>query len=690
MSQLAMLPIVLAGSLALSGLLVLPGFRIAARLAGPIDRGFAPLAFALAASTLLLLAVAVPLLAIGVFSGGVLALVALVLAAWSLPSFLHWLRRTTGGRSWWTAAWIGALVVPWLLVTLEAGFPPADRLQWYYAEVGRQLDAAGGIPTSVAEWGREVRWLPDYLVFDVISRAHGALLPGIGGAEAISAWRLPTAALSIATMFAVLRLWIGRSPALLGTALIAGGTFFLAKFNAYKPEALGILLGLVALWLVVQGLRSGRRSWVLTAGLLFGLDLSVHAIAAVATGLLAAGFGTAEWLLARRPRLALADGLVRAAVLGLALSIALGVALQGRAVVASQALAPALIGGEDPTWTFFLHSTGVFTEPLPAPPARPLAGGVSFPWAAFRVTSAFGWWLLATVGVGLFLLAAFGGRRGRAAVLGIGLSAVLLGATIAFFALSFATYVPRWTGLVRFGQYVPLGVGIGLAFALEGFLRAWVRLADRPIPRHLPLIAAVVGVAWLLPWVIPRYASEPRIQPAGFEALARLEALAGPDDVVVSNVLTAGTIESFTGLENPLEARQPLIEESELLQAANDLLLAGHTFFVDPADRAYVDRLGARWVLVADDPATLGATATLGGSTAIIGGVAWLRPAWEGPGIAIHEVASPATDAARVDRSEPLPQALPTALAAVGFGIVALVLVRAPGFRWPPRRAGGR
>jgi hypothetical protein len=692
--QPTMLPLVLAGSVALAGLLVLPGFRLAARLGGPIDRGFAPLALAIASSVLLLLAIATPLLALGFFSGLAMAMVAVALALWSLPPFLHWVRRTVGrtegrspGRPLATAAWVAALAVPWVLVALEPGFPPADRLQWYYAEVGRQLAGAGGIPISVAEWGREVRWLPDYLVFDVISNTYAALLPGIGPAEAISAWRVPVAALSIVAVYALLRLWIGRSPAILGTALIAGGTFFVAKFNAYKPEAVGILLGLIALWLVVQGVRSGRRSWLLLAGLLYGADLSVHAVAAVATGLLGAGFGGAEWLLARRARRGLADGLVRAAVLGLALSVALGVGLQGRAIVASQALEPALVGGEDPTWAFFLASTGVFEDPLPSPPARPLAGGISFPWDGFRVTSAFGWWLLASVAVGLFLLAAFGGRRGRAAVLGLGVSGALLGLTIAFFALSFATYVPRWTGLVRFGQYVPLGVAVGVAFGLEGFLRAWTRVAERPVPRRLPLVAAIVGVAWLVPWVVPRYAAEPRIQPAGLEALARLEALAGPDDVVVSNVLTAGTIELFTGLEDPLEARQPLIEELGLLRAANDLLHEGHEFFDGPADRGFVDRLGARWVVVADDPAVLGATATLGGSTSGVAGVEWLRPAWQGPGIVIHEVVEPASGAARVDRLEPLPLAGPAALAMLAFGALLIVLARPPGRLRPPRLA---
>jgi hypothetical protein len=392
---------------------------------------------------------------------------------------------------------------------------------------------------------------------------------------------------------------------------------------------------------------------------------------------MAAGFGAAEWLFGRRPRAALADALVRAAVLGLVLSVALGIGLQGRALVASQALQPTLAAGEDPTWTFFLRSTGVFTEPEPEPPARPIAGGVSFPWDTLRVTSAFGWWVLATIAVGMFLLAALGGRKGRAGVVGFGLAGVLLTAAIAFFAVAFETYVPRWTGLVRFGQYVPFGVALGLAFAIEGFLRAWSRLAERRLPRLAPLVVGLVGVVWLAGWVTPRYLSEPRILPAGLEALAELRRVAAPGDVVVSNVLTSGTVELFTGLEAPLEARQPLIEEPGFLAAANDLLLAGHRFFDGGRDRTFVDGLGARWVLVAESPGVLGASVPLGSGVNATT-LDWLRTVWRGEGIALYEVMSPATGNARVDRLQPQPLVVPAALALIGFIAIAALLVRTP------------
>ena len=58
--------------------------------------------------------------------------------------------------------------------------------------------------------------------------------------------------------------------------------------------------------------------------------------------------------------------------------------------------------------------------------------------------------------------------------------------------------------------------------------------------------------------------------------------MGAPGDVVLSNALTTGTVESFTGLEDPLEGRQPLIEDPAFLAAANQLLLDAHDWFEDP------------------------------------------------------------------------------------------------------------
>ena len=669
--------------LAFSALLVLPGIRLADRLAGDA-RAFVPrLILAVVVSQAIVAAVGAVLIAVGLFSGAAVAIVAAAFALTGLPTALRWLRESR--RELGTVGWAAAIALPWVATVGWSGWPPSDTLQWYYAGLGAQLEGAGGIPTSVAEWGQSVRWLPDYLVFNVDSQAYLAWLAFLPRADALAAWRVPVTVLGVLLLFAVLRLWVGRPAAFVGAALIAGTAFYLAKFDAYKPEALGIVLGLAALWLVVRGLRSGRRSWVLLGGACLGIGLSVHAIAATVMGLLVAAFGAAEWLVSpgdRGVRAARAGWLVRAALLGLLISVVMGVGLQGRAVVAGGALNPGTVAGADPTWTFFLRSTGDFTVPEPAPPARPLAGGVISPWAGLRITSAFGWWLIPLSAIGGLFLAGLGGRRVRGGVVGLVASGVLLGAGIAFFALAFDTYVPRWTGLVRFGQYLPLLVGLGVTFAVAGYLRLWSWLAVIRVPRAFAVIAAIAGVLWLAPLAATRYAAEPRIPADGQAALQALRTMGKPGDVVLSNALTTGTIEWFAGLEAPLEGRQPLIEDPAFLAATNQLLLDAHDWFADPGDRALLDRLGVRWVLVSDDPTVLGTTGTLGGGVARIEAVAGLRRAWSGSGIALFEVPDHAAQAARTDVLQPvvnLPRALVVAVAGIGLGALLVI-------PWRPRR----
>lgn len=660
--------------LAFGALLVLPGIRLADRLVGDA-RAFMPrLILAFVVSQALLAAIGAVLIGVGLFSGAAVALVAAVLAVTGLPIAVRWARESR--RDLGTVGWAAAIALPWAVAVGRPGWPPADTLQWYYAGLGTQLEGAGGVPASVAEWGQAIRWLPDYLVFNVDSQAYLAWLSFLPHADAIAAWRVPVTVLGVLLLFAVLRLWVGRPAAFIGAALISATTFYLAKFDAYKPEALGIVLGLAALWLVVRGVRSGRRSWVLLGGAALGIALSVHAIAATIMGLLVAGFGGAEWLVARGRRAERAGWLVRAALLGLLISVAMGVGLQGRATAAGAALNPGTALGSDPTWTFFLRSTGDFTVPEPAPPKLPLAAGATNPWAGFRITSAFGWWLVPFSAIGALFLAGLGGRRVRGGLAGIVASGLLVGAGISLFALAFDTYVPRWTGLVRFGQYLPLLVGLGVTFALAGYLRLWSWLAQIRIPPTFALVAAVAGVLLLAPAAVGRYAAEPTLAPDGRAALEALRSMGSKGDVVLANALTTGTIESFTRLEAPLEGRQPLIEDPAFLAAANQLLLDAHVWFSHPLDRALLDRLGVRWVLVVDDPATLGTTATVGGGVAGVEAQGGLRVAWSAPGIALLEVRDPVTSAAVTDdlrATMDLPRAV--AVGAVGVGLAVLLVV---------------
>lgn len=655
--------IVAVATVVLPALLLLSGWAVAARLAGQYRGAAVELVLALTVGVLVVVGLGLGLVGLGVYSPAALAAGALLAAVSGLRPAAAWCRARWAVRSesrrrdlalW---AWLLVASLPWWVTAVTPGYPPADRLVWTYAVIGRQLAEAGGIPASVEEWGITLRWLPDYLAFNLLSGAYEGLLGFARSADVLAAWRVPVVLLGLWLSFGVVRLWLSGGPAIVGTALLGGSLTMLSKFNAYKPEALGIVLGLAALWLVVVGLRHRRAAWILLAGLVLGLDLAVHAIAATVVGLVIVGVGVAEWgsgvaagrVAAERPRRGRWNRrpigwLVGAALAGVALSVAIGVLFQGRPLVATDALHPTLVDGRDPTWTFFLRSTGDFRDPEPPRPALPLARGVTTPWDGLTVASATGWWFVAVVGVGAFFVLARPSWRGRAGVVGWSLAAGLLGLGMAVFALRFETYVPRWTGLVRFGQYVPILAAVGAAFALEGGRWAWRLVAAgplRPVARRWVVRAVAVGaLAWFVGVAGAALTREAtRLSPAGERALAELARLGSPGDVVLSNVLTPGTIEFFTGLEVPLEGRQPLIEELEVLDTANALLLRAHRFWT--GDRRADDLLGdlrVRWLLVADDPALLGASAGLGGSTAVLAGRPGIEVVWREGGVAIARV----------------------------------------------------
>ena len=266
---------------------MLPGVRIADRLAGgagPSSRDWSLLSSSRRARR----GIGGVLVALGLFSGVAVAIVAVFLAVTSLPIAVEWVRESRPEPA--TVGWAAALALPWAAAIGWAGWPPSDTLQWYYAGLGAQLKAAGGIPTSVAEWGRAIRWLPDYLVFNIDSQAFLAALRFVPRADALAAWRVPVTLLGILLIFAVLRLWLAPT----GRADRHGADrrHDLLPRQIRRLQARGARhrLGLAALWLVVRGVRSGRRSWVLLGGAAWASALSVHAIAATVMGLVVAAF----------------------------------------------------------------------------------------------------------------------------------------------------------------------------------------------------------------------------------------------------------------------------------------------------------------------------------------------------------------------------------------------------------------
>jgi hypothetical protein len=148
-----------------------------------------------------------------------------------------------------------ALTTPWIWNALRDGYPPAGLFQWYYWDLGRALSQTHGIPSYVTEFGGHVRWLPDYLVFNIAAETyHGVARLG-SNAEQLSAFRISLALLGIVAVYGTLRLWIRSWTALAGTALVVATLAFADKFNTFKPESYGIVLGLIVVRLGVRGVR---------------------------------------------------------------------------------------------------------------------------------------------------------------------------------------------------------------------------------------------------------------------------------------------------------------------------------------------------------------------------------------------------------------------------------------------------
>jgi hypothetical protein len=605
---------------------VLPGFglltfgRLARRPAG--TRASSVLAEPRPPVEALVVAIAWSMVALSVFGAlligaqifgyAVLGVFTALLALSGIPAFVSILRRLR--RDWLVGAALFLLAIPYAWTALRANLTPTHSYQWYYWDLGRQLDVAGGVPQFVLEFGLPVRWHPDYVFAVIGTAAYHALSFPISETAAIGAYRIPVFLLGIGATYVVFRLWVSRPAALIGVAVASATTLYITKFNAYKPESLGLAAGLFAVWLLVTGIRRRSRQMTVFAGALFGIAVGMHGIAAAVAGLLAVSATAAEiWGLPSRDRRGAIANVFRAAILAVIVVLATGLSLQGRAVVASDAGHPVLEHGRDPTWAFLNRHDGTFYYPPQPTVGSQASDTLEHPWPGGLVGS-WGW----AVGSGVVIAAALlslrsSGRRRRAGVALLG-TAGLIALAMLFFGVKFSTFIPQHTGLTRIAIYLGLLYGLGFALAAD-LAGRWLRsrLADSAQRAAIAKAAVVLFGAWAIGVSVIALNKYGGIGEEGREALSVLKAKAnGPDEAVLSNISTRGLIEFSTGLEVPVEGRQPVIEDPDFLTGANRALVEIHRYLDHPTDPGLVRRLGVRWLLVSNQSRGIGSPFNLG------------------------------------------------------------------------------
>jgi hypothetical protein len=171
--------------------------------------------------------------------------------------------------------------------------------------------------------------------------------------------------------------------------------------------------------------------------------------------------------------------------------------------------------------------------------------------------------------------------------------------------------------------------------------------------------AAVLAfvVAWSLPIGVNAFSTRLELGSEGSAALATVRDMSADeqDGAVLSNASTRGIIEFTTGLEQPIEGRQPVIEDPDFLDAAIRVLGRTQAYFLtlgEPgADNSGLLRdLGVGWLLVTSDPELLGARDAFGIPGTVIAaarGEPGLELVWERPGIALFGVAQAPPDLSR-------------------------------------------
>ena len=139
---------------------------------------------------------------------------------------------------------------------------------------------------------------------------------------------------------------------------------------------------------------------------------------------------------------------------------------------------------------------------------------------------------------------------------------------------------------------------------------------------------------------------------------------------MLSNISTRGLIEFTTGVEAPVEGRQPVIEDPEFLSGANAALVEIHHYFEHPASPRLLRRLGIRWLLVSNGSRGIGSPFDIGlpsDQAGRLSGEPYLTRSWRSRNLVLFRVSGPVSRIEPVGPSEPLGPGVAIALLAVGL-----------------------
>ena len=597
-------------------ILVLPGFGAialtSARRGG--TRRHEPLGLELAraasGSILLLAVLSYALVGFGWFSPERSLVGILPFALLGLPGAARFARRAVS--CWRPGLLLATTLAPFVPVLTSDGYKPARGFNWYYWDLGRSMTAAGGVPSWVAEFGMQLRWHPDYLTFNILSETYRAAFSSLfDDAAAVDTFKFPLAALTLALLYATLRLWFTRWPATFGAALAMSTSLFTLKLGNGRPEIAGFVAGLAATVLVVQAMRRREPATLVFGVAVLAVATSIHGIGVIVPGALIATSAVMElWQTRAQDRRRLGIALVVAASFGVAIIVATGWALQGRASVVSDAANPQTVEGTDPTFTYLRVSEGLFS-PADPPDGIDFTGAVRPPWRG--VNFATRTWVVVSLGlvVGAALIAASGDSRAKRGLLVATGTGGILMAGVLYFGLSFDTFVPQRTGWSRFLQWAPL---VWVLVATAGAAAVEGAMPDDASPRRRRLVplAAIAATGLAVVLLHAHFEGARFVDDEHESALEALRLHARPGDSTLTNATTSGILEFVSETEVPLEGRQPVIEPADVLLNATSRILDAREYLEGPHAADPPD--GTTLVLVTDRPGRLGAVGSFGGS----------------------------------------------------------------------------